>query len=191
MTFPASFTTARLVAEQLTAAHFDDLLAMHSDAVQMAMLGGVKDHAATQAYLQRNLDHWEKYNFGLWMVRRRDGGAIVGRGMLRTLLLDDTLETEVGYSFNPSEWGQGLGTEIAQACIDLGRDELHCSTLIAITEPGNTASHRVLEKVGMRFEREMDWSGGTRQALYRWRTAGNEGRGTRRPERKRGKTNSP
>jgi RimJ/RimL family protein N-acetyltransferase len=168
MPFPAAWTTARLAAEQLTVDHFDDLLVMHSDPVQMAMLGGVKDEAETRAYLQRNLDHWARYNFGLWMLRSRETGSMIGRGMLRTLSLDDVMETEVGYSFNPAEWGRGLGTEIAEACVQLGRDELQCVTLVAITQPGNVASRKVLEKVGMTFEREMDWPSG-RQALYRWR----------------------
>ncbi len=168
MAFPASWTTDRLAAERLTEAHFDDLLAMHQDSAQMAMLGGVMGEEATRAYLARNLAHWAEYNFGLWMVRLRASGLIVGRGMLRTLPLDGMLEMEVGYSFGPALWGQGLGTEIAWACMHHGRETLGWRTLVAIVHPDNVASHRVLEKVGMRFDRVLEWSG-TNRVLYRWR----------------------
>ena len=77
-----SFQTARLRAERLLPLHLPDLLAMHEDPRQMATLGGVRDYVWTMAYLERNLAHWDAHGFGLWMLRRLDGGPIIGRVLL-------------------------------------------------------------------------------------------------------------
>ena len=127
---------------------------MHRDAAVMAQLGGVRDEAQTVAYLARNLQHWADYGFGLWILRDVGGGEPIGRAVLRHLLVDRIDEVEVGYAFYPAFWGRGLATEIATACLELGRRELHLTTFVAVTGPSNKASAHVLEKVGLAYERD-------------------------------------
>lgn len=139
---------------------------MHSDARHMAMLGGVRDDAWTKDYLQRNLAHWDAHGFGLWMLRLDEGGAIIGRCLLRHLDLDGVDEIETGYSFEPDQWGLGFATEIAVACVAIGRSTFRYASIVAVTRPENLASRRVLEKAGLRFEREMPYAGAP-HVLYR------------------------
>jgi RimJ/RimL family protein N-acetyltransferase len=167
MPFPDSFTSTHLAFERLDEAHYHDLVAMHADPVQMAYLGGVRDAAATRAYLDRNLKHWAEHNFGLWMLRDRADGRMAGRGMLRTIDLEGQRDVEIGYSLAPEYWGRGWGTEIAVTCLERGQNELGLTTMIAITEAGNLGSRRLLEKLGFSFERELEMNGG-RQTVYRW-----------------------
>ncbi|HXY19668.1 MAG TPA: GNAT family N-acetyltransferase [Gemmatimonadales bacterium] len=168
MPFPETFTTARLVAERLRETHFGDLLRMHADPVQMAMLGGVRDEAQTAEYLAKNLAHWDAHGFGAWVLRDAAGGRIVGRAILRHLDVDGADEVEVGYSLQPEIWGRGLATEIASACLEHARDDLKLATVVAVTLPENARSRRVLEKAGMSFDRE--WMhGGKPHVLYRIR----------------------
>jgi RimJ/RimL family protein N-acetyltransferase len=127
---------------------------MHRDAAVMAQLGGVRDDAQTAAYLARNLEHWTDYGFGLWILRETGGVEPVGRAVLRHLLVDDVDEVEVGYAFYPAFWGRGLATEVATACLELGRRELHLATIVAVTNPSNLASQHVLRKVGLVYERD-------------------------------------
>jgi ribosomal-protein-alanine N-acetyltransferase len=61
---------------------------------------------------------------------------------------------EVAYLIDPAYWGQGLGTEAAQGVLDYAVATLGLSRLICLIDPGNAASIRVAEKIGMRFERE-------------------------------------
>ena len=78
----------------------------------------------------------------------------VGRAVLRHLLVEDVDEVEVGYAFYQEYWGKGFATEIAAACLALGRDTLHLTTIVAVTSLTNSASQHVLRKVGLEYERD-------------------------------------
>ena len=128
---------------------------MHADAAVMAYLRGVRDEAGNAAYLARNLKHWDDHGFGLWILRELGGGPPVGRAVLRHLLVEDVDEVEVGYAFYKEFWGRGFATEIAASCLALGREKLHLKTIVAVTSLNNTASQRVLRKVGLEYERDI------------------------------------
>jgi RimJ/RimL family protein N-acetyltransferase len=121
----------------------------------MAEVGGVRDPAQTAAYLSRNLVHWRELGFGVWMLRSRDDGEFVGRALLRGLVLEGLDEVEVGYAFTPRVWGQGLATEIGEALVALAKSELRLDSLVGVTTLANHSSQRVLEKLGLRREREV------------------------------------
>jgi RimJ/RimL family protein N-acetyltransferase len=165
VTLPDSFATARLRAERLTADHFDDIRAMDSDPKYMALLGGTRDAAATQAYLHRNLAHWDEYGHGLWMLRDLEG-VMAGRCVLRHLDVEGTDEVELGYGFHTQYWGRGLATEVALELLQLGRVRLGRPSIVAITLPENTGSQRVLTKTGLVYERDIDHDG-VPHRLYR------------------------
>lgn len=160
-----TFATARLRAERLTAGHFDAIRAMDSDPEYMALLGGPRDEAGTRAYMQRNLQHWSDYGFGLWILRDLDD-RIAGRAVLRHLLVEGTDEVELGYGFHTQYWGRGLATEIAKELLRLGRHELRLPSLVAITTAPNLGSQHVLVKASLVYERDVDHEGVTHM-LYR------------------------
>jgi RimJ/RimL family protein N-acetyltransferase len=128
---------------------------MDQDAQFMAYLGGARDAAGTDQYLNRNLAHWAEHGFGLWMLRDRVSGAMIGRAVLRHLVVDGTDEVETGYGFLPEFWGRGLATEITRACLGIGRERLGLDSIVALTLPSNTASQGVLAKAGLHYEREI------------------------------------
>jgi [ribosomal protein S5]-alanine N-acetyltransferase len=132
---------------------------MDEDEQFMALLGGVRDLAGTVAYLEMNVKHWTDHGFGMWMLRDAATSTIVGRAILRHLDVEGVDEVEVGYGFSPHCWGQGLATEIAQACVRIGFDQLGLSSLVAITTTANLASQRVMQKAGLAYEREITHAG--------------------------------
>ena len=160
-----SFVTARLRAERLQPEHFDAIRAMDTDPQFMMHLGGIRDAAQTAAYMSRNLQHWDDYGFGLWVLRDGDD-HIAGRSVLRHLLVEGIDEVELGYGFHPRYWGRGLATEVAQVLLQLGRNELRIASPIAITQPANIGSQRVLVKAGLVYERDVDHEG-ISHLLYR------------------------
>jgi [ribosomal protein S5]-alanine N-acetyltransferase len=129
---------------------------MHRDAEQMALLGGVRTPEQTVAYMERNLAHWDQFGYGIWILRDITTNDVIGRTLLRHLLIDGVDEVETGYGFSSAYWGRGLATEATLACLDYGWRELGLESIVAITLPVNVRSRRVMEKVGMVYEREID-----------------------------------
>ena len=125
----------------------------------MELLGGVRDEAGTRVYLEQNLKHWDDRGFGMWMLREAATTAVIGRAIVRHLDVEGVDEVEVGYGFMPAYWGRGLATEIARACIRIGRDQLGLDSLVAITRPANVASQRVMVKAGLVYDRDIIHAG--------------------------------
>ena len=61
---------------------------------------------------------------------------------------------EIGFALRPDHWGRGLATEAARFALAQARSRLGLRTLIGIATPENRASRRVLEKIGLRYERD-------------------------------------
>jgi len=150
-----SFSTPRLLAERLTPAHHPDVRRMDENEGFMAHLGGVRDEAGTLIYLERNLAHWATHGFGLWMLRDLAQQALIGRAVLRHLEVKGADEVEVGYGFDPEFWGRGLATEVACACVRIGRAQLGLQSVVAVTLPTHRASQRVMLKAGLAYERDI------------------------------------
>ena len=68
--------------------------------------------------------------------------------------LDGVDEVETGYAFYEPYWGRGYATEVTQTCLSIGFAQLNCPSIIAVTTPANAASQRVLNKCGLRHERD-------------------------------------
>ncbi len=101
-----------------------------------------------------------------WPAISSIGGEVAGRCVIRHLDVDGIDEVELGYGFHTKYWGQGLATEIATELLRLGRHELGLPTLVAITTAANLGSQRVLIKIGLVYERDVDHEGVPHQ-LYR------------------------
>ncbi len=59
---------------------------------------------------------------------------------------------EIGYRFARAAWGRGLATEAATAALDHGFRELELESIVAVSDPDNAASYRVLHKIGLRVQ---------------------------------------
>ena len=99
--------------------------------------------------------HPKHPELGLWATVHKPTQRFIGRCGLLPWTIDGIDEVEVAYMIEKSMWGQGLGTEaadaIAQHAYRIGLRRLVCLIL-----PGNDASRRVAEKLGMRRERTLD-----------------------------------
>ena len=108
---------------------------------------------------------------GMWAAARKDTGEMIGDGVLTPLpveeedadwtsLLPDRYpddEIEVGYMLLPGAWGKGFATEICMALLRFAFTQTGLPEVVAVTDPENTASQRVLFKSGLHPE-------GTRRA---------------------------
>jgi ribosomal-protein-alanine N-acetyltransferase len=158
--------TKHLVAERLQPRHFLSLLRMHQEPRVMATLGGLRSHEETRLYLKNNLDHWRAHGHGIWIFSRPGGGQVVGRGGIRFLEVEGETAAAISYALSAEHWGAGLGTEIAQGLVGVAFEKLGLEEVIAAAYPHNLASRRVMEKAGLRYERDVI-HGGEPHVLYR------------------------
>ena len=150
-----SLLTPRLHLRRMTADDLDDLTRMHLDPRVMATLGGLRSPEQTRDWLDRQIGHWERCGFGLWIARERQTGQFAGRGGLHHVSIDDRDEIEVGYAFLAEFWGRGLATELARESIRVAFEVLNLSELVCFTLPINRASQRVMQKAGFHYERDL------------------------------------
>ena len=161
--------TARMIAERLRPRHHDELAVLLRDPRVAGTLWPGEDppsDAQLRYILSDKLDHWARYGFGLWLLRDRATGAMVGRGGLQHTMVGREGEIEAGWAIAPDRWGEGLATELAGACTAVAFDRLELQTIIAMALPTNIASRRVMEKTGFDYERDVVWKG-LPHVLYR------------------------
>jgi RimJ/RimL family protein N-acetyltransferase len=65
---------------------------------------------------------------------------------------EEHAQGEIGYVLNPAHHGRGLATEAATALLRLGFEGLGMHRITGRLDARNTASARVLERIGMRRE---------------------------------------
>lgn len=122
--------------------------AIYSDPAVMRYVatGPTADHAATRRLLRDYTIHQRAHGFSFWGVVERASGALIGdAGLYRT----PAGEVELGYTLGVPWWGQGYATEAAKAWLEAAFGALGIAEVVALAEPANGASLRVLEKVGM------------------------------------------
>jgi RimJ/RimL family protein N-acetyltransferase len=113
---------------------------------------GVRNVEDARRYLREGpMAMYEKHGFGLWRASRRTDGVFVG--MCGLLKRDDLPDVDVGYAFLPDYWGQGYAFEAANATVAHGARKFGLKRIVGVVSDHNAASIRVLEKIGMRFER--------------------------------------
>lgn len=118
---------------------------------------GVRTVADAEKYLAEGpLKSYGQNGFGLGCVEETATLTFVGMcGLIKRPELEDV---DIGYALLPEFWGQGYATEACAAVLAYAHYTLKLKRLVAIVSPDNAASIRVLEKIGLTFERTMVWS---------------------------------
>jgi RimJ/RimL family protein N-acetyltransferase len=100
---------------------------------------------------ERFVEGYRRNGFGLWLVVTKDGN--LPAGMCGLVKREQLPGVDIGYAFLPLFRAKGYAYESASAVLRHARDVLGLRSLYAIVNPENAGSIRVLEKLGMRFER--------------------------------------
>ncbi|MBC7879419.1 MAG: GNAT family N-acetyltransferase [Anaerolineales bacterium] len=145
----------------------DALFALYSDAdVKKYVYSEAMTHEETKEELEWAIKVYaEQPGFGLWATIYKETGEFIGRCGLLQWTIEERPEVEVTYMLSKKYWGQGLGTEIAQALMQYGFEQLKLPRLICCIDKENQASINVATNLGMIFEKEMDTGEGP-ELLY-------------------------
>jgi [ribosomal protein S5]-alanine N-acetyltransferase len=156
---PDILETARLVGARIRPDHLDDIYRLHRDPRVMKTLSAdglpLPDERTRQG-LERQVAHWAREGFGLYVWRARDDGRFVGRAGLQRHT--DT-EVELAYATMADEWGKGFATEASAAILGVGFERLTLPDIVCFTLTTNLASQRVMQKLGFVYERDIVHAG--------------------------------
>jgi len=147
--------TERMALRRMDFGDVESLRGIFEDPEAMRFYPSTKDEGETRGWIQWNLDSYARHGFGLWIATLQETGAFAGQCGLVVQEVEGRREVEIGYLFLRRLWGQGLATEAASACRDYALQKLGIPRVVSLIDPGNVASRRVAEKVGMRLEREI------------------------------------
>jgi ribosomal-protein-alanine N-acetyltransferase len=131
-------------------------------------LGGPRTPAQTLVVFERDMAHWDRHGFGQWWWRERESAELVARGGLQWTMVGGEAAIEVGWAVSPPHWRRGVATELALASLGVGFDDIGLDSIVAYTLVTNRASRRVMEKAGLRYERDVTHLG-LPHVLYRVR----------------------
>lgn len=111
------------------------------------------EHAFTdsevQDWLQRQIENYKTYGFGLWAVLLKSSNQMIGQCGTTMQNIPTQQVHEIGYLFQKAFWHQGYATEAASACKRYAFQELHLDEIFSIIRDNNLASQNVAKRNGM------------------------------------------
>jgi ribosomal-protein-alanine N-acetyltransferase len=152
--------TARLILRPWRTNDLPLFAEQNADPIVMRFLNGPLTRAESGAFVERAEQHFAAHGFGIWAVEAPGAGAapLIGAIGLAHVRFDAsfTPAVEVAWRLHRRYWGRGYATEAAHAAIGDGFTRIGLSEIVAMTALGNTASVRVMERLGMTRAIEFD-----------------------------------
>jgi [ribosomal protein S5]-alanine N-acetyltransferase len=146
--------TERLTLRRLSLDDAAFILELLNDPSFLRFIGdkGVRNlEDARQYVLKGPIASYQQLGFGIYLVALKTTRVPIGMcGLVKRDALEDV---DIGFAFLPEFRSQGYALESAAAVKDYGLSVLGLQRLLAITNKDNEASIRVLEKIGLKFER--------------------------------------
>lgn len=152
--------TERLIIRHLTTDDAEFILELlnEPDFIKNIADRGVRTADDARNYIENGpAASYAKNGFGLFAVTLKESGVPIGMcGLIRRDFWEDI---DIGYAFLERHWGKGYAYEAASAILAYGQHVLKIKRIVAFTTLDNDASIRVLEKIGLRFEKIMTLPG--------------------------------
>jgi ribosomal-protein-alanine N-acetyltransferase len=158
----------RLLLRKITLDDKDDLFKLHSNLAVQKYTGEpvVESVEEIETAIRARINNYKKYGYGRWAVILKNEMQFIGWAGLAYLPEFD--EIDLGYRFLPEYWGAGIATEASRAILTYGFDTLKLKKIIAIAMKEHKASIRVMEKVGMEFDKFAPYESGSQDAAWYW-----------------------
>ncbi|PIE93952.1 GNAT family N-acetyltransferase [Bacillus fungorum] len=152
--------TERLTLRWLDIKDAPFILELVNDPAWIQFIGnkGIRNLEDAKNYIVKGpIDMYNKLGFGLYLVERKEDHTPIGMcGLIKRDSLEDV---DIGFAFLEEFRSKGYGYESASAVIEYGVQKLGLKRIVAITTIDNINSGKLLEKVGLQFEKIISDSG--------------------------------
>lgn len=145
--------TKRLLLRELNPGDTAFIIELLNSEGWIRFIGNRNMHTDEDAlkYILNITANYKKYGFGFYVVERKEDAVSMGIcGLVKREGLDDI---DIGFAFLPEYTGQGYGYESAEAMLHHARSVLMIPRIVAITSKDNRTSQKLLEKIGLGFEK--------------------------------------
>ena len=146
--------TERLLLSQFSTKDAEFILELLNEPSFIRNIGdrGVRTIEGANSYILNGpVASYAKNGFGLYLVKLKETNESIGMcGLIQRDALEDV---DIGYAFLPRFWSKGYAVESALAVKEYARNVIGLNHIVAITDPENEGSIRVLEKIGFQFEK--------------------------------------
>ena len=150
--------TTRLILTEFTIDDAPFVLELLNTPSWLKYIGdrGVKNLQDAQNYTEEKLiKSYRKNGYGLYLVNLKAKNKPIGMcGLVNREGLEDV---DIGFAILPEYERQGFGYESAISVMDYAKNQLNLKRIVGITVPKNKGSIKLLEKIGLHFEKKLDW----------------------------------
>ncbi len=152
--------TQRLRLRELSTSDAEFILALLNEPSFIKNIGdrGVRNLEDAKHYILKGpIANYAQNGFGLYLVELKVSHTPIGIcGLVNRPSLDDV---DIGYAFMPQFWSKGYAVESASAVMTYGKETLSLDRIVGITASDNAGSIKVLEKIGLSFDRMIRLAG--------------------------------
>lgn len=141
--------TKRLYLRKMNQSDYEALSKMLQDEETMYAYEGAFSDEETQEWLDRQIDRYREYGFGLWAVVLKETDEMIGQCGLTMQQWNGRQVLEIGYLLQRTYWHNGYATEAAKACKEYAFTKLDADEVCSIIRDTNTASQNVAQRNGM------------------------------------------
>lgn len=147
-------STERLRLRELNLSDAPFIIELLNSPEWLRFIGNKKIKTVEDAknYLKKGpLKSYLDNGYGLYLVEAKEDSRSIGMcGIINREALD---HPDIGFAFLPQFYNRGYAFEIAGATLNYGREKLNIKKVCAITIPENLRSIRLLEKLGLQFQK--------------------------------------
>ena len=144
-----SIETDRLLLREMTLSDMEALSSILQDENVMYAYNGAFSDGETLAWMQKQLQRYKEYGFGLWGMFLKSTGEMIGQCGITMQEYKGEQVPEIGYLLAHKYWHKGYATEAAAACREYGFNVLRFDALYSIIRDTNIASQKVALRNGM------------------------------------------
>ncbi|KAA3596215.1 MAG: N-acetyltransferase [Calditrichaeota bacterium] len=146
--------TDRLFIRTFSLQNIPDYAKIVADSEVVRFLGNGKTQTYKEAqdYILNCIKNYSELGWSRFAVETKETSELIGFCGFANY----NNEIDFGWRYSPKFWNQGFGTEAAKAVLEMGINKFKFPRIVSIAYPQNIGSIRIIEKIGMQFERKIE-----------------------------------
>lgn len=159
--------TERLILREMTEDDYEALFKVLSDAAIMEHYPYSFDEARVRGWIDRNIEGYKTFGFGLWAVCLKETGEMIGDCGLTMQMIHDCIRPEIGYHIRADKQKKGYAKEAASAVRDWTFNNTTFNEIYSYMKYTNEPSARTAMSYGCSFVEEFEDDVNTKTRVYR------------------------